>query len=51
MITEICNADNALNTMIALQLQAKLLMYINALPNVFYLLKCLIVPSRQQLTV
>jgi len=50
MITKKCNADNALNTMIALQLQAKLLMYIHALPNVFYLLKYLIVLSRQQLT-
>jgi len=47
MITKKCNTDNAL--MIALQLQAKLLMYITFY-QMFYLLKYLRVPSRQQLT-
>jgi len=41
MITKKCNADNALNTMIALQLQAKLLMYIAVLLNVFAYLNTL----------
>jgi len=41
MITKKCNADNALNTMIALQLQAKLLMYIHVLTNVITYLNTL----------
>jgi len=50
MITKKCNADNALNTTDCVAVASQAANVYSRFTKCFYLLKYLIVPSRQQLT-